>query len=70
MIIFGKDTSISLRPHIEKMSLSLSPRNMYFFFNMKSSEEPGSAPMVYLTLTPPLQLFIAGDAGKKNMHHI
>lgn len=32
---------------------------------MKSSEEPGSTSMVYLTLTPLLQFVIAGDAGKK-----
>lgn len=52
---------------MKKKVTILSPGNVhfFFFFNMKSPEEPGSAPMVYLTLTPPLQLFNAGDAEKK-----
>lgn len=66
MLIFEKDTSISLRPDIEQFHYL---QETCIFFNIKFFEEPGSASMAHLTLTPPLQLFIAGDAREKKVIH-
>lgn len=68
MLIFEKDTSISLRPHIEQFHC-LYLQETCIFFNIKFFEDPGSASMAHLTSTPPLQLFIAGEAREKKVIH-